>query len=112
MFLDWAICIGKFHLPFCRSNLSKEKNTHDLSFNNIWLSIASINCGCRNCSNCNMPQRIQQENIKQNDILRILKSAILQGKLDGYREDKRRGKELNEDQKAAVAKYYQLSTLL
>jgi len=27
------------------------------------------------------------------------------GKLDGYREDKRRGKELNEDQKAAVAKY-------
>ena len=59
-----------------------------------------------------MPQRIQQENIKQNDILRILKSAILQGKLDGYREDKRRGKELNEDQKAAVAKYYHFSTLL
>ena len=27
-----------------------------------------------------------------------------QGKLDGYREDKRRGKELNEDQKSAVAK--------
>ena len=37
---------------------------------------------------------------------------LLQGKLDGYREDKRRGKELNEDQKAAVAKYDQLSTLL
>ena len=36
---------------------------------------------------------------------KILKSATLQGKLDGYREDKRRGKELNEDQKAAVAKY-------
>ena len=34
-----------------------------------------------------------------------LKSATLQGKLDGYREDKRRGKELNEDQMAAVAKY-------
>ena len=43
----------------------------------------------------------------------ILKSAALQGKLDGYREDKRRGKELNEDQKAAVAKYeFQLENLL
>ena len=34
-----------------------------------------------------------------------LKNATLQGKLYGYREDMRRGKELNEDQKAAVAKY-------
>ena len=32
------------------------------------------------------------------------KSFTFQGKLDGYREDKRRGKELNEDQKAAVSK--------
>ena len=34
------------------------------------------------------------------------------GELDGYQEDKRRGKELNEDQKAAVAKYdFQLENL-
>ena len=45
--------------------------------------------------------------MKQNQLRysATLKSATLQGKLDGYREDKRRGKELNEDQKAAVAKY-------
>ena len=30
---------------------------------------------------------------------------IFQGKLDGYREDNRKGKELNQDQKAAIAKY-------
>ena len=56
------------------------------------------------------PNMRRQEKMKC--VLLTLKSATLQGKLDGYREDKRRGKELNEDQKAAVAKYYQLSTLL
>lgn len=31
--------------------------------------------------------------------------SLFQGKLDGYREDNRKGKELNPDQKAAIAKY-------
>ena len=32
-------------------------------------------------------------------------SFVLQGKLDGYRADYQRGKTLNDDQKAAIAKY-------
>ena len=36
----------------------------------------------------------------------------VQGKLDGYRADYQRGKTLNDDQKAAIAKYDEVSNLL